>query len=344
VDTRKLLAGTAIATTERRYTTLLTAVAALALLSPLASQPARADALSPIIGNYSGHFNDMEDFFDPTSGTIVNTGFGAIGQQNFGIDVLGSISSSSGGVYGGPGFGDYLIGVFGGITVGQVVNNSDGSNATGFGPGTTGFASGGQFHIYEIPQADFASTAAFNLFVNSTSAAGFTGAGCGGQTVAQVAAGTGFCYSGLTTLPAVSDVLDFALQPSYSSFTTGGGATIPLNSTYTLGASFNSTLTGVSSTWGDVNGGTDAAQFSNRGEINPIGVNTDISLIDDFCQEAPGCGSLYSGTPNPGWTVASSDPFNGTAVVPEPSTLLLLGSQLLGLGVFAGWRRKRNGG
>ena len=327
------------AMSKRRYTTLLTAAAALTLLSPLASPSARADALTPIIGSYSGHFNDMEDFYDPATQSIVTSNFGAVGQQNFGIDVLGNISSSSGGIYGGPGTGDYLVGVFGGITVGQVVENVFGTTVLAFGPGTTGFASGGVFHVYEIPQSDFSSTAAFNAFVNATSAAGFAGAGCGGQTVSQVAAGTSFCYDGLTNLANVHDVLDFALQPSYNSFQPLIGGPVALNSTYTLGASFNSTLTGTANTWANVIGGDDAAQFATHGKINPLGTLTDISLIDDFCPESPTCGSIYAGQTAPGWTVASSDPFSGLGV-PEPGTFALLGSGLAGLGFFGSRRRK----
>ena len=335
----------------RRRNTLLASAAALTMLAALSSAPARADALSPILGSYSGHFNNYEDFYDPATGAIVTSGFGSTGQQNFGLDVLGSISSSSGGVYGGPGTGDYLIGVFGGITVGPVYNNTTGAISPVFAPGTTAFANGGAFHIYEIPQADFGGTAAFNTFMNSTSTTGFTSGLCSAQTLAQVAAGTGFCYDGLTTLAGVKDVLDFNLVTSYNSLTLTGGTTIPVTCpatptpACTLAASFNGALSGTATTWGDVTGGTDAAQFENLAESTPIGTLADISLIDDFCPEAEvsstgkyDCASLYSGKPDLNWTVASSDPFNGTAI-PEPASLALFGTGFLGL--YAALRRRR---
>lgn len=328
---------------KSRYIIAPAAIAALTLLSPLASSPARADVLAPILGSYSAHFNNMEDFFDPTTGKVVTSGFGGVGQQNFGIDVLGSISSSSGGAYGGPGFGGYLVGVFGGITVGTVVNDTTGTSVPGFGPGDTGFATGGAFHLYEIPTTDFSSVLAFNAFIKATSAAGFIGGGCGGQTLAQVAGGTGFCYNGLTTLPGVSNVLNFALQPAYDSFITTGGTVVPLGGDYTLGASFSSTLAGEATAWGDITGGVDAAQFTYPTQLTPLGTLTDISLIDDFCPEGPGCTSRYGGMTDPGWSVASSDPIDGYTA-PEPGTLAIFTSQLVCLGAFVGWRRKRRGG
>jgi len=324
--------------------TLLASVAALAFLSPLAlSAPALADALTPIQGSYSGHYSNMEDFFNPTTGKIVTSGFGASGQQNFGIEVLGNIVSSSGGIYGGPGTGDYLVGVFGGITVGAVYNDTTGAPVAGFGPGDTGYAKGGVFHIYEIPKADFANLVAFNTFINSTSANGFTGTGagaCGTQTIAEVAAGTSSCYKGLTTLAGVTDVLNADLVDSYNTLITTGGTPVPLGTDYTLQASFNSALSGTANSWADVTGGTDAAQFSNASEVTPIGTLADISLTDDFCQESATCASIYDGKANTRWTVASSDPLNGTTV-PEPGSLAIFGTALLGIGAALRRRKKQ---
>lgn len=324
--------------------TLLASVAALAFLAPLAlSAPALADALTPIQGAYTGHYSNMEDFFNPDTGKIVTAGFGGSGQQNFGIEVFGNITSSSGGIYGGPGTGDYLVGVFGGITVGAVYNDTTGAPVAGFGPGDTGYAKGGTFHVYEIPQADFANLVAFNNFINSTSAAGFTGTGagnCGTQTIANVAAGTSFCYKGLTTLAGVTDVLDAQLVDSYNTLITTGGTPVPLGTDYTLQASFNSALSGTANSWADVTGGADMAQFDNASELTPLGTLADISLTDDFCQESKTCASIYNGKDNTGWTVASSDPLNGSTV-PEPGSLALFGTALLGVGAMMRRRKKQ---
>jgi hypothetical protein len=317
---------------KSRRNTWFASAAALAMLGALSSAPARADALSEISGSYSGHFNNMEDFYNPTTGAN-GVALPTVGDQNYGLILLGSVSSSSGGVYGGPGTGDYLVGVFGGITVGAVYNSSMVSQPS-FGPGDTAYATGGVFHIYEIPQADFASTAAFNAFIKATNpATGFT-AGCGTQTLAEVAAGTSFCYNGLTNKAGVKDVLDFTLQNSYD---------ISGND-YTLASSLSGNITGTATSWADVTGGVDAGQFENASEFaggtSPyaIGTLTDISLIDDFCPEVAGCASLYSGTPDTHWSVASSDPFNGVTV-PEPFTLSLFGAGLVGAAALR--RRKK---
>jgi hypothetical protein len=319
---------------------------ALALgLSPLAAAPARADALSGVLGNYSGHFNDMEDVYNPTTGAITSTP--AIGDQVFGIEVLGSITSSLGPGYSGAtgGATDYAVAVFGGVNVDAFVSNATGSVDTTPGDqpgfGDTVFTKGGQINIYDIPAIDFANVTAFNNAINATSDSGLLAAGCGGPTLASVAAGTaGFCYNGLTNASGATDMLNLALAPSTSTVITTVGPVSPPGGPYDLTETLNGTISGNATAWANVNGGTDAAKFANAAELTPIGTLTDVSVAEEFCPESTTCAAIYAGSPNTGWTIASSDPFNGTAV-PEPGTLALFGSQLLGLGVFAGWRRKR---
>jgi hypothetical protein len=312
-----------------RRNTLLASVAALTLLAAL---PARADVLSTISGAYEGHFNNMEDFYNTRTGG--NVAVPSVGNENYGLIVGGNIISSSGGTYGGPGGGDdYLVGVFGGITIAAIYNGT--TPVSTFGPGEVSYATGGEFHLYDVPVSDFASVTAFNNFMNSTGPSGFS-SGCGTQTLAQVAAGTSFCYNGLTNLAGVKDILDLGLQNAYD---IGG-------TYYTLSAGLTATLSGVANGWADVNGGTDMAKFDNAteaaGGLSPLatGTLTDISLIDDFCAESAKCNSLYLNKVDSNWTAASSDPYEG-ATVPEPASVALFGTGLLGLGAALRRRRKK---
>ena len=76
----------------------------------------------------------------------------------------------------------------------------------------------------------------------------------------------------------------------------------------------------------------------NNGFFDTNGVNSPLGARDFFLTSdvtiCPGPGCI------PAWPVKSQDPLIGGPVVPEPATLLLFGSGLIGLGL---WRQRRRG-
>lgn len=86
----------------------------------------------------------------------------------------------------------------------------------------------------------------------------------------------------------------------------------------------------------DIIGGTGASLFE-RGVFDMAGNLTgsdraDLKIISDLTANFNAGTGLWT---NPfGWTTNSQDPITGVGVVPEPSTILLLGAGLLGIGIF----------
>ena len=105
---------------------------------------------------------------------------------------------------------------------------------------------------------------------------------------------------------------------------------------------FSSSVTGSAEAYLDILGGTGAALFE-TGVFdlanNLVGSDrADLKVISDLTGLYNGSTGLWT---NPfGWTTSSQDPITGVGV-PEPSTLLLLGSGLLGAGIFSRKRIKK---
>ena len=102
----------------------------------------------------------------------------------------------------------------------------------------------------------------------------------------------------------------------------------------TLKASFDpATGSGTSQGWLTVTGGTAFSYFDSNAFLTPGGGVADANFKNTFeACPAPGCA--------PGWPLVSNDPISAQ-VAPEPTTLLLWGTSLLGIGAIGRWRRRR---
>lgn len=279
--------------------------ASLAALCVIGTSAAMA---SPIdLGGYSGpiqiKFNDFESF--------TGTGGLAVSNSNYGILQITSILDKNGNqIYSAPTVSQVsatnplILGVFSGIHVGSV--NPILSSAEANTPGA--------FSFYDVTQAGtgFGTIAA-------QGSAGYTGIGCSVNSQ---------CYNGITNM-GYDNILNFSLVQ-------GASSTDPLSFLHAEITTF-SPLVGEASGFGDITGGSDAAQFIKGGQTTALGTPADLFIQDNFCASGT---KNCSAIPSTDWTLASNDPVT-TAVIPEPGTLTLFGAGLLALGVFGARRRKR---
>ena len=231
MDTRQLLAGTAIAT-------------ALLMGGVL---PAVASVISSVVNEGGGQVNiKIQDYENFTTSTL-QPGV----TQNYGVFLVTSINAAGGTSLWSSGTdGQFLVGVFNGITV-------ESTNAVAPGTVITQNA-GGTFDLYQV-------TSLPNFTFTSPLTNGYTTAGC--------AVGS-LCYQGITT--AGSPVLTLDLVPGADVADTSStlqaivtGTTVP--------------VTGSASGFGDITGGSDAPQFVAGGFPTAAAQPADVEFADRFC-------------------------------------------------------------
>jgi hypothetical protein len=257
------------------------------------------------LGGYTGSviikYSNEEGFTAPLQTLSNGVQAPTAGSENFGIYTVTSIQSNpaSPNILNSDGF--VYAGVFTDIITTAVAPQSAGLS-TGFTSSTTG----GTFTLYQIPVADYNSAT-----IQAEGLSGYTTGGC-------TALDDFSCFNGITNVGGTA-VLTFNL-----------GSSSP---TYTLtDLNGNIVNSGQSSASATITGGTDAGQF-----LPTLTVQNDFCINDGQGTGTCGSGIVSAANPANDFAVLSNDPVKGT-VIPEPASLLIFGSGILGLGLL---RRRR---
>jgi len=264
-----------------------------------------AAVAAPIdLGGYTGpviiKYSNQESFTGGLQQLSNGTFAPNNGSENFGIFTVTSVQSNPAGPNILQSDGFIYAGVFSGI----ITNNVQPVGA-GASQGWTSTTTGGTFSLYQIPIGSYNSAA-----IQAEGTSGYSTGGCSSLT----------CFNGITNAAGSTMVLSWDIGASTPSYT----------ATNLSGTVVN---TGGNSAPGTITGGPDASQFL-----------PNITITNDFCiNNGTGtatCGSGIVSASNPAnnWLVLSNDPVTGVAI-PEPASLLLLGSGILGLGLL---RRRRH--